>query len=166
MTYPCMSAMITNITTISPDTTVKEAMDIFKEKSIRNVPVVDDNGKFLGLFGLQQVLMNLLPKAATMEDGLESLAFVEDAAPGIAKRLRKIEPIKVSEMMNTKARHVDCETSTIQALNVMAKFGSPVVVTDSKTGDFKGIISRKSLLDNMYGLLEEIEKDAEQNSAA
>lgn len=164
MTYPCMQAMITNITTITPDTTVKEAMDIFKEKSIRNVPVVDANGKFVGLFGLQQVLMSLLPKAASMADGLENLAFVEDAAPGVAKRLRKVEDAKVSEMMNTKASSVDCKTSTIQALNVMAKHGSPVVVTDHETEEFKGVISRKSLLDNMYGLLEEIEKDAEANA--
>ena len=97
-----------------------------------------------------------------MVDGLENLAFVEDAAPGIAKRLRKLDNLKVSEFMNKEAKTVDCDTSTIQALNVMAKFGSPVVVKDKNTGDFKGIISRKSLLDNIYGLLEEIEKAAEK----
>jgi predicted transcriptional regulator len=152
--------MVANATTITPDTTVEEALEVFKEKSIRNVPVVGEDGKFLGLFGLQQILMNLLPKAATMVDGLEHLAFVEDAAPGIAKRLKKLHDVPVGELLNTEAHHVDCDTSTMEALNVMARFGSPVVITDSKTGVYKGIISRKTLLDNLYLLLDEIENTA------
>ncbi len=153
--------MVSNVTTIKPNTSVKEALDIFKEKSIRNVPVVDDNGIFVGLFGLQQVLLNLLPKAAIMEDGLKSLSFVHDAAPGIAKRLRKIESVEVSEFMNKDAHSVECDTSTIEALRVMARHGSPVVVTEEDSKKFMGIISRKTLLDDLYALLEEIEKGAE-----
>jgi len=158
-----MRAMVTNVTTIRPDQTVGEALAIFKDRSIRNVPVVDKDGKFVGLFGLQQVLFNLLPKAATIEDGVENLSFVIGAAPGIAKRLRKIEPVMVGDIMNKEPHFADCETSTIEALRLMAKHGSPVVITDSKTGNFKGIISRKSLLDNLYSLLEEIEKEAENS---
>jgi predicted transcriptional regulator len=154
-----MRAMVTNVTTIRPDQTVGEALAIFKDRSIRNVPVVDKDGKFVGLFGLQQVLLNLLPKAASMEQGLGNLSFVHDAAPGIAKRLRKLEKCKVSEFMNKEPHLAHCDTSTIEALRLMAKHGSPVVVTQKETGAFKGIISRKSLLDNLYGLLEEIEKE-------
>ena len=166
MPYPCTRAMITGVTTVSPDMTVQEALDIFKAKSIRNVPVVDENGKFVGLFGLQQVLLNLLPKAASMDHGLENLSFVQGAAPGIAKRLRKLDKYKVSEFMNKEPHHVDCETSTIEALRLMARKGSPVTVINTKTKEFKGIISRKSLLDDLYGLLEEIEAEEAQNSAA
>lgn len=161
MAYPCMRAMITGVTTICPEQTVGEALEIFKSKNIRNVPVVDSDGKFVGLFGLQEVLLNLLPKAAIIEDGVENLSFVNGAAPGIAKRLRKIEKIQVKDLMNTEPHSIHCETSTIEALRIMARYGSPVVVTDRSTGLFKGFISRKSLLDNLYGLLEEIEKDAE-----
>lgn len=161
MPYPCTRAMVTNVTTIKPDTTVEQALAIFKEKSIRNVPVVDDNGIFCGLFGLKEVLTNLLPKAATMKDGLESLSFVNGAAPGIAKRLEKLHSEKISQFMNEKPHTVECETSTIEALRVMAVHGSPVVIRETGTQNFKGIISRKTLLDDLYVLLEEIEKDAE-----
>ena len=40
--------------------------------------------------------------------------------------------------------------------------GSPVVVTEKATNKFRGIISRKTLLDDLYGLLEEIEQDETQ----
>lgn len=162
MTYPCTRAMVTNVTTVSPDTTVEKALEIFKEKSIRNVPVVDATGKFVGLFGLKEVLVNLLPKAASMEDGLTNLNFVQDAAPGIAKRLKKLHNVLVSDLMNKEPHSVECDTSTIEALRVIAFHGSPVVVKETGTQQFKGIISRKTLLDDMTGLLEEIEKDEQK----
>lgn len=159
MQYPCTRAMVSDVTTIKPDQTVEEALQIFKERCIRNVPVVDADGKFLGLFGLRQVLLNLLPKAASMEHGLGNLKFVIDAAPGIAKRLRKLHPVSVSEIMNKNPSICFEDTSTIEALRIMAMEGSPVVVVD-RDGKFKGIISRKTLLDGMYELLEEIEAEA------
>ncbi len=157
--------MVTDVTTIKPDTTVEQALAIFKEKSIRNVPVVDEGGSFVGLFGLKEVLTNLLPKAAIIEDGLESLSFIQGAAPGIAKRLKKLHSVEVSELMNTTPHSVECETSTIEALRVMARNGSPVVVRETGTENFKGIISRKTLLDDLYGLLEEIENEEAQDDA-
>jgi predicted transcriptional regulator len=164
MTYPCTRAMVSDVTTITPDTTVEQALAIFKEKSIRNVPVVESDGTFIGLFGLKEVLINLLPKAAIIEDGLQSLSFVQGAAPGIAKRLRKLHSLQVAELMNKKPHSVECETSTIEALRVMAFHGSPVVVKEKGSNKFKGIISRKTLLDDMYGLLEEIEKEEQKNN--
>ena len=165
--YPCTRAMVSDVTTIAPEHTVEEALTIFKEKSIRNVPVVDKDGKFLGLFGLHQVLFALLPKAVTMEHGLDDLSFVVGAAPGIAKKLRKLHPVPVAEVMKTDGKNIaHCETSTIEALRIMSMHGSPVVVTEKGTGEFKGIISRKTLLDDLYGLLEEIEKEDEDETAA
>ena len=157
MQYPCTRAMVHDVATIKPDQTVEEALTIFRDRDIRNVPVVDDDGKFVGLFGLHQVVLNLLPKAVTMKDGLEKLDFVIDAAPGLAKRLVKLHPVKVSEVLNDNPSVVHCDTPTIEALRMIAMNGSPVVVVEEKTNEFKGIISRETLLANFYQLLEEID---------
>lgn len=162
--YPCTRAMVSDVTTVTPDKTVEEVLEIFKEKSIRNVPVVDKDGTFLGLMGLHQILLALLPKAVTMQHGLEDLSFVVGAAPGIAKKLRKMHGVAVSEIMNKNPSVAHCETSTIESLRIMSMEGSPVVVTEKETGKFKGIISRKTLLDDLYGLLEGIEKEEEEES--
>lgn len=165
MLYPCTRAMVSEATTLKPDNTVEEALKLFEERNIRNVPVVDDKGEFLGLFGLRQIVLNLLPKAATMEKGLDNLNFVVDAAPGIAKRLRKLHPVTVGEIMNADASYVHEETSTIEALRVMSEKGSPVVVVEKDSKRFKGIISRKTLLANLYEILDEIEKESDENAA-
>lgn len=165
--YPCTRAMVTDVTTISPDTTVEDVLKIYKEKNIRNVPVVDKDGKFLGLMGLHQILIALLPKAATMKHGLPDLSFVVGAAPGIAKKLKKLHDVQILELMKTDGKNIaHCETSTIEALRIMSMYGSPVVVTEKATNKFRGIISRKTLLDDLYGLLEEIEKEESEDETA
>ena len=57
---PCSDAMIKNILTVTPDQTVNEVLEIFEKNDIRSVPVVDQDGKLMGLFGLKHILLGLL----------------------------------------------------------------------------------------------------------
>jgi CBS-domain-containing membrane protein len=156
MLSSCTKAIVKDVVTATPNQTVEDILKVFKEKNIRNIPVLDDAGKFLGLFGLQQIAVNLLPKSAAMEDGVDNLNFIVGATPGIAKRLRKLHEVQIGELLNTKAATVTPETSTIEALLVLAKRGSPVAIIDDQTNEFKGVITRQTLLDNLYDVLDEI----------
>lgn len=155
---PCSDAMIKEVLTLKPDQTVAEAMDIYKEAGIRSLPVVDDKGKLVGLMGLRHVLLNLLPKSVTMEDGVRRLDFIMDAAPGIAKRYRKSLPLKVEELMDKNPTVVERDTSMWEAVRVMALHGSPLPIIDDK-GIFVGMISRQTLLEELKNLLEEMDAD-------
>lgn len=154
---PCSDAMIQNILTIKPDQTVKEAMAIFKEQNIRSLPVVDDSGKLVGLFGLRHVLLKLLPASVSMEDGVQRLDFLMGAAPGIAKRLNKTLPMTVEEVMDKNPMVLEQDTSTWEAVRVMALHGSPISIIDPKTGDFVGMISRQTLLGELENLMNEMD---------
>lgn len=157
---PCKDAVITGeILKVSPDNTVAEAMELFETKRIRGMPVVDANNKLVGLFTLRCLLNSLLPVAATMEQGLESLDFVVGTSPGVAKRLRKIQDKKVSEIMVSKFQTVHPDTSTWEAVRIMAVYGSPVPVVDEGTGDFIGLVSGQSMLKHLNNKLEELDKD-------
>jgi CBS domain-containing protein len=81
-----LKAMISQPISLKPDATVKDAVDLFIEKKIRGVPVVDDNNILLGTFTLRRFLSFLLPVSAQMEDGLESLDFLGDTTPAAAKK--------------------------------------------------------------------------------
>ncbi len=140
------TATIKDVVTLKPNQTVKEAMSIFKENDIRSIPVVGDDGQYLGLFGLRHILKKLLPKAVQMKDGLENLDFIEDAVPGIAKRLQKLHSTPVSEVMNPDALTISPDTATWEALRLMALHGSPVSIVNKETGKFEGLISRQTLL--------------------
>lgn len=150
------STTIKDVITLKPEQTVKEAMSIFKENDIRSIPVLGNDGEYLGLFGLRHVLTKLLPKAVQMKDGLDNLDFIEDATPGIAKRLKKLHSTPVSEVMNPDALTISPNTATWEALRLMALHGSPVSIVNKETGKFEGLISRQTLLDELENYVEQL----------
>lgn len=158
---PCSEAMVDKIITINPNNTVKQALEVFEINNIRSLPVVDDSNKLVGLFGLKNLLMALLPKSVTMEDGLTRLGFITDAEPGIAKRLKKLYNTPVSEIMDKNPAVLHPDTATWEALRVMAFHGSPIPIVQNKTGKFSGMISRLSLLTSLHELVEKMEQEGE-----
>lgn len=157
---PCSDAMINNIITIKPDQTVSEAMAIFDEQGIRSLPVVNSDGKLVGVFGLRHVLLQLLPNSVTMDDGVRRLDFIMDAAPGIAKRLKKALPLKVADVMDKNPTVVERDTSMWEAVRIMAVHGSPISVINSDNGQFEGMISRQTLLKDLQRIVDQ--DDSEQ----
>lgn len=152
--------MINNIITIKPDQTVSEAMAIFDEQGIRSLPVVNSDGKLVGVFGLRHVLLQLLPNSVTMDDGVRRLDFIMDAAPGIAKRLKKALPLKVADVMDKNPTVVERDTSMWEAVRIMAVHGSPISVINSDNGQFEGMISRQTLLKDLQRIVDQ--DDSEQ----
>lgn len=161
---PCHQSLIDDVVKIHPDNTVTEALEIFKKANIRSLPVVNDEGLFVGLFGLRHLLLSLLPASVRMEDGLERLDFLVGATPAIAKRFRKNMEIKVSELMDKEPEVVHQDTATWEVLRIMALRGSPVSVVDENSKKFIGLISRQSLLADIENLVEEMDKEAKEET--
>ncbi len=159
---PCSDAMIKDIVTIRPDQTVAEAMAVFEKEGIRSLPVVSSDGKLLGVFGLRHVLLKLLPNSVTMQDGVRRLDFILDAAPGIAKRLKKALPMKVEDVMDKNPTAVERDTSMWEAVRIMAVHGSPISVVDPKDGSFVGMISRQTLLKDLQRMVHEMDSESDE----
>lgn len=152
---PCSDAMIAETITVKPTHKMSEVLEIFEKNDIRSVPVISDDGKLAGILGLRHILLKLLPASVTMEDGLTRLDFVLGATPGIAKRLKKVHDLTAQEVMDTNPYVLHEETSTWEAVRLMAMYGSPLPIVKETTGDFVGIISRQSLLRDLHRLIEE-----------
>lgn len=156
-TMPCQDLMITNVITVRPDQTVGEAMEVFEMEHIRSVPVVDENNVLVGLFSLKVILENFLPVSAVMEDGLQRLNFVVGAAPGIAKRLRKLKDKTISEVMQKDCLVTYGDTATWEAVRLMARYGSPIPVVEKKSHKLIGLISSQSLLAGLRQILKDMD---------
>lgn len=159
---PCTEAIVKDVLTLRPENTVLEALDIFKKNNIRSLPVVDNQGKFCGIFGLKHILLKLLPKSVTMEDGLESLDFIQGATPGIAKRLKKLYPQAVLENMDSDPVTIDSHTALWEAVRVMAVYGSPIAIVNEETKKFEGVITRLTLLDRLEKIISELDDNDDQ----
>jgi CBS-domain-containing membrane protein len=153
--------MIDHYITAHPQQTVDEVMHIFDREHIRTVPVCDDEGKIVGIFSLRNILKELLPLAASMEDGLPNLEFIIGAAPGAAKRLKKLKNKKISELMDTEYAVAHPDTPTWEIVRLMTLHGSPVPVVDEKTRVIKALVSSQSLLHGLVEVMDQMEKSGE-----
>lgn len=158
---PCTNAMIKETITLKPDATVKEAMDLFSKHNIRNIPVIDDKGDFVGMFGLKEVLSNVLPMAAKVGEGLPTMEFLHGGAADVAKKLRKTHTHRIGDVMNKKAEAIDSDSATWEALRFMVFQGSPVPVVAPDSKKFVGLISRQTLLVELDRIADEELADKE-----
>lgn len=140
----CKDIMIKDVISVSPETTVAEAMRIMDEKRIRGMPVLDAQGRPVGVFSLRQLLKSVLPSALTIEGGLSSIGFHTDTDDDIVERMREAMPKPVAKYMNREFEKVFPETAFLQGLLMLYSFGSPLPVVDHASGKLVGLISGQS----------------------
>lgn len=109
--------MTPNPMTISPDTSIAEAMELMKRENVRRFPVVDKDRKLIGVV-TQTDLLHASPSAAT------SLTMWEITY--------LLSQIKVREVMTRDVKTVAEDTTLEDAARLMVnnKIGSVVVVRD------------------------------------
>lgn len=141
-------AIIDKFLTLAPEDSVENALKSLKKAKVDSAPVTDEEGRLVGLFSLQSLLKNLLPVSVPMNDGI-ILDVKVRAAPGIAKRLHKVNMLRVSDLMERKVNVVAPETPIWEAVNFLVQYGSPLVVIDQQSAQTVGIITTQSMLDEL-----------------
>ncbi len=154
---PCHSAMIKKPVTVLPDQDVEEVIAVLRKNKIDAVAVVDKDGKLEGVFSIQILLENLLPVSVTTGGDVHVDVRVA-AAPGVAKRLKKVKPLKVSELMDRKPNAVTPGTPLWEGVKTLVRHGAPLLVVEAETGKFLGMVSEQSAVDE----LERVQDEPEQ----
>jgi CBS domain-containing protein len=154
---PCNAAMIKKLITISADKSVEDALEILDTNKIDAIPVVGKDGKLEGVFSTRVLLRNLLPVSVTTGDSLH-MDIKVGAAPGVAKRLKKVAPLKVGELMDRKANVVAPETPIWEGVNILVHHGAPILVVERGTGKLQGMITEQSMLDELERLQDKPEQ--------
>ena len=149
--------MVTNVISASADQTIDEVINLLNEHKIRWVPIVDENKRLIGTFCTSQMIQTLLPKSATIEDGLQRLGFIIGASEDMAEKLHKIRSQKVAEHMDKTPVLLRAQTPTIEGFRYLHKHGSPLPVVDGETGVLVGILSDQSALENIKKIEDELE---------
>ena len=133
---------------MDPNPTVLKSTDIIKtaigyimDNRYRNLPVVDDDGHYLGSFGVSCLLKNVLPKAVLMKQGLTSVPFLQESLADLHNRLHELEDHPVSMCMNTDAETVSPDTPLVESLLILYRTRASLPVVDTDSGKLLGVIS-------------------------
>jgi len=135
------SIMDPHPTVLKPTDIIRTAMGYIMEHRYRNLPVVDDQGRYLGTFGVNCLLRLVLPKAALMEQGLESVAFVSESLHDLHDHLHELEDKPISLCMSTDVTTVPPDEPLVETLLILYRAKNSIPVVEPETGKLLGVIS-------------------------
>jgi len=148
--------MTSALVTLGPDDTVADAISLMHSKEVRNLPVVDESGTFIGLFGLRRLSHLLLPKAA-LDLGAHSISdlhFLPDEVVQNGDRWHEISEQPVKNFLEKKKKLLFCtpQTSFPEVLSLLDESKDtslPVIVVEGDTQKVVGMVSCWDVLEGI-----------------
>lgn len=144
--------------TIHPDESVAAAFQIIKESGARFLPVVDEHGKYVGVFTAPTLLKLILPQAATIGMSsestrlpIENLGFMSLTKADFDNRVEHLRDESVSEHLSNPANIPTAapDTPIMEGIFLAWKFKRHVVLIEPETNRFVGTVSSNSLLEHV-----------------
>lgn len=129
-----------NPSTLRPTDVIGTAARCIMDRRYRSVPVVDEEGRYLGVFGVNCLLRMVLPKAVIIEQGLTSVPFVRETLGQLHARFKEKENQPISVCMNTELETVHPETPLVETLLILYQNRASIPVVD-ENGLLVGMIS-------------------------
>jgi CBS domain-containing protein len=150
------SIMTSALLVLSPTDTVADALSLMHSKEVRNLPVVDESGAFIGLFGLRRLSHLLLPKAA-LDLGTHSISelqFLPDEVVQNGDRWREISEQPVKNFLEKKKKLLFCTPQTpfpelLALLDESKDTSLPVIVVEGETRKVVGMVSCWDVLEGI-----------------
>ena len=148
--------MTSGLYTLKPTDSVADAMSLMHKKHVRNIPIVDESGMFVGLFGLRRLSRLLLPKAALSlgQHSISDLHFLPDEILQMGDRWREIADQPVKNFLEKKKKLLFCTPDTafphLLALLDESKDSSlPVIVVEGDSQKLVGMVSTWDVLEGI-----------------
>lgn len=134
--------MTTNVVTVKPDSKVRDVAALMLEKHISGVPVLDDNGKLVGMISEGDLLRR--PELGTEKHRRRWLAFFSRADEQ-AREFTKSHALRAGDVMTKQVLHVAEGTPLGDVVGLMEKHRVKRLPVLSK-GKLVGIVSRVDLI--------------------
>ena len=106
-----------------------------------NLLVVDGQERYVGMFGLHDLLSLLVPRVALAGDLMSNLRFIADDPEELRRRYRDIRNRRVGEVANRNAPALDPDSSEVEAIRLFCRNHISVPVVDRESGQVIGIVS-------------------------
>lgn len=137
--------------TLRPEQTVGEALRILLAHWMLAIPVVDDHGRYLGMFGKSQLLQLALPSIARdrpLPHGAHpvGLSFSSETLADMRARLREAIHQPVSRFADATAPVLHPDTPTAETILMLNRARNFLPVVDRGTGRFIGMVSTWEVL--------------------
>jgi len=122
------------------ETIGRAAQEIVAQHAI-SVPVVDAEGRLVGLFGIYDLLALLVPRVAVIGNLLPNLRFVGDDPGELARNFAALKSSPMRHAVNREAALVYPDMPLIEALRLFGRNHMTIPVVERDSGKLVGMIS-------------------------
>ena len=134
--------MVKDVTSISPETGADEALDLLEKMQISGLPVIDENGKLVGMFTEKDILSYILPSY------IERVGrFIYEENPkSTKKKFMELNKIKVRQLMRKDVVTTTEDTALCEVARIMLTQKARRIPVIDKSGKVVGIVARCDIL--------------------
>ena len=145
----CKTAMVTDVLTVSQETTIGDALRKLIENKIRAMPVVDEHGAYIAMFDFHDVWKKLLPSYVNEKYAPEHLNFFGDSFDDVVEKADVIKSAKVSEVMDKEKPTVKENTAFWEAILQMHKCRGPLGVVGEDGKTLVGLLTSQNVIQDL-----------------
>jgi CBS domain-containing protein len=131
--------------------TVGTAVQSILTHHLRHLPVVDKNGRYLGIFGIYSLLRLTLPVSLTLEQGLESVPFFHCTLEELRDHLHAQWDSSVVSCLRQDIPALRPDTSLMDTVLTLLRARIALPVVNKETGRLEGMISSWGALETIVG---------------
>lgn len=128
-------------TTLRPTDTIEHAANCIMRLRYRSIPVVDENGCYLGMFGINCLLKQVIPKAVFMKHGLENISFIHESLEDLHDRFDEVKHEPISMCMNRDVKTIPPDAPLTETLLQLYNTHMSIPVVEEDTCKLLGMIS-------------------------
>jgi CBS domain-containing protein len=148
----CSLMMTANPRTALESETVGEAARILVEHRYNNLPVVDADGKFIGMFGIYDLMGLLIPKVALAGGLMPNLRFMSDNPEELRAKFREVSSRPIGDVAERDMPVLYPDTPEIEALRLFCRERTTLPVVERETRKLVGIVSYWDALRAVTGI--------------
>jgi CBS domain-containing protein len=155
--HTCRSIMTTDPVVIERTERVGKAMRMLLDNRLLGLPVVDDDGRYLGMFLRSRLVALLLPTIVQLEERLPEvsrlteLGFMTDTLDDAHDRFEKVAGDPVGKYLQTDAPVLRLDTPVMNAVLYLYRTRSYLPVVDEASGKLLGVVSTWDVLGRIAG---------------
>ena len=127
--------------TLKPTDSIKHAAEFILKHRYRSVPVVDDDYCYVGMFGVNCLLKQVIPKSVLMTRGLSNIGFIHESFEEIYARFAEVMDKPISYCMNNEIVPVAPDTPLTETLLQLFETHASIPVVEHESCKLLGVIT-------------------------
>ena len=133
--------MDSNPITLKPSDKIADAARYIMERRHRSLPVVDENYCYMGMFGVNCLLKQVIPKAVLMENGLENIGFLHETFDDLYERFNAVKDQPIEVCMSRDIEAIPPDTPLTETMLRLYNTRASIPVMEEDTCKLLGMIS-------------------------